>query len=415
MILDCERYAGPCECGREHPLETKLVVVDYGCLEHFDEYMERCGLTGRRTVIYDTNTYNLPGMVHVRADKELVLEARGLHSEQRMIESIIPQLDDPEVIVTVGSGTLMDFARYPANKLGIPFVAIPTLASSDGFTANICSVVIDGQKKSIPMHAPALVVADLNIISGAPRFLTVSGIADILSKHISLADWKIARLVSGEYYCGRAADAAQEALDLMTQCADKMLRGGEPDYEAMTMAQMISGLSMQMLGNSRAASGAEHLIAHLVEMKPPRFENARGIHGECVGVGTVLCAREYHRLAGLPAPKARAFEPLDEAWVREKFGPLADGVLKENEHDVLATFDPQNIVDHWEEIRAIISAIPSAADLAWTFHALGGKYTLSDIGIDESLAGEVLDISAAIRNRLTLVRMRRVLDFGEEA
>src|SRR5699024_4386244 len=104
--------------------------------------------------------------------------------------------------------------------------------------------------------------------------------------------------------------------------------------------------------------------------------------------------------------------PLDESWVREKFGSLADGILKENENDVLADFDPQNIVDHWDEICEIISTIPSAFDLAWTLHALGGKYMLSDIGIDESLRGEVLDISAAIRNRLTLARMRRVLDFG---
>ena len=193
MILDCERYSGPCECGREHPLETRLVVVDYGCLNNFDEYMDRCGLTGKRTVLYDTNTYNLPGMVHVRADKEIILEAQGLHSEKEMIEAVIPQLDNPDVIITVGSGTLMDFARYPANKLGIPFVAIPTMASSDGFTANVCSIVIDGQKRSIPMHAPVLVVADLNVISGAPSHLVVSGVADILAKYISLADWKIAQ------------------------------------------------------------------------------------------------------------------------------------------------------------------------------------------------------------------------------
>ena len=219
MILDCGRYSGPCSCGREHPLETKMVAVEYGALNDFDEYMARC-LTGRRTVLYDTNTYNLPGMVHVRADKEIVLEAKGLHSEKSLIEAVIPQLDDPDVIITVGSGTLMDFARYPAFKLGKPFVAIPTLASSDGFTANICSVVIDGHKRSIPMSAPALVVADLNIISGAPMLLTVSGIADILSKHISLADWKIASLVSGEYYCERVAALAAEALDMMTACAE---------------------------------------------------------------------------------------------------------------------------------------------------------------------------------------------------
>lgn len=411
MILDCERYAGQCECGREHPLETKMVVVDYGCLNDFDKYMDACGLTGKRTVLYDTNTYNLPGMVHVRADKELVLEAQGLHSEKNMIESIMPQLDDPDVIITVGSGTLMDFARYPAHELGIPFVAIPTLASSDGFTANICSVVIDGQKKSIPMEAPTLVLADLNIISGAPMFLNVSGVADILSKYISLADWKIATLVSGEYYCERVAGMAQEALDIMVECAEKMRHGEKPDYEGMTMAQMISGLTMQMLRNSRAASGAEHLIAHLVEMKPPRFENAHGIHGECVGVGTILCAEEYHRLAKL-TPKAKPFTPLDPDWVREKFGALAAGIFKENENDVLATFDSQNIVDHWDEIREIIGTIPQAEEIAQLYKDLGGKYRLSDIGIDESLKPEVLDISAAIRNRLTLARMRRVLDFG---
>lgn len=412
MILDCAKYSGPCSCGREHPLETKMVAVEYGALNNFDEYMARCGLTGRRTVLYDTNTYNLPGMVHVRADKEIVLEAKGLHSEKGLIEAVIPQLDDPDVIITVGSGTLMDFARYPAFKLGKPFVAIPTLASSDGFTANICSVVIDGFKRSIPMSAPALVVADLNIISGAPMFLTVSGIADILSKHISLADWKIARLVSGEYYCERVAALARQSLDMMSACAEGMLRGERPDFEAMTMAQMISGLTMQMLGNSRAASGAEHLIAHLVEMKPPRFETSRGIHGECVGVGTIICADEYHRMAR-KTPKARPFEPLSESWIREKFGSLAEGIIKENENDVLASFDPQNIVDNWQTICGIIDGIPEAAELAAVFRGLDGKYRLSDIGIDEALEPEILDISAAIRNRLTLARMRRVLSFEE--
>lgn len=413
MILNCERYSGPCACGREHPLETRLVAVDYGCLREFESYMARCGLTGRRTVLYDTNTYNLPNMVHVRADREIVLEARGLHSEKNAIEAVMPQLADADVIVTVGSGTLMDFARYPAYKLGVPFVAVPTLASSDGFTANVCSVVVDGHKESIPMKAPRLVVADLDIIANAPQHLTVSGIADILAKYVSLADWQIAHLVSGEYYCERTAGVARRALKLMTGCAERLLRGERPDFAAMTMSQMLAGLSMQLLGNSRAASGAEHLVAHLVEMKPPRFEGAHGVHGECVGVGTVLCAGEYHRLAAL-TPRARPYAPLDEGWVREKFGPLAPGILKANEDDCLAGFDPENIVAHWDEIRAIVAGIPSQQWFIDTLRGLGGKYRLSDIGIDESLGGEVLEISAAIRNRLTLMRMRRVLDFGEE-
>ena len=123
MIMNCSRYTGPCECGRDHELETKKVVVEYNAFANFEGYMEETGLTGRRAVIYDSNTYNNPWIKHVRADQEIVLDAEGLHSEKGMIEDMMKKLDRPEVIVAVGSGTIMDFGRYPAYKLGIPFAA----------------------------------------------------------------------------------------------------------------------------------------------------------------------------------------------------------------------------------------------------------------------------------------------------
>lgn len=413
MIMDCSKYVGPCRCGRDHELETKMVIVEGGAIANFEKYMEQVGLAGkRRAVVYDTVIYKLTEGKHVKADQEIVLEANGLRAEDVLIEDMMKQLDNPEVIVAVGAGTIMDFGRYPAYKLGIPFVAIPTLASSDGFTANICSAILNGQKKSTPMCAPTLVVTDLDIIKGAPARLVASGINDILSKYISLVDWEISRIVANEYYCPMVAELAKEALDIMRKAADEYAATGVADHEAMTMAQMKSGLTMQLLNHSRAASGAEHLIAHLVEMHPPRFEQAEGIHGECVGVGTYLCAREYHRLASLPTPKAKAYEPLTEEWIRDKFGErLADGIIKENANDVLATFDPQNIVDHWEEIKALIATIPSPEELAALYSACGCKYLPEHIGIDPALSDEILPISAAIRNRLTLVRMERVLDF----
>ncbi len=415
MIMDCEKYVGKCVCGREHELETKKVVVEYGAISSFEQYMADVGLAGKkRAVIYDTVIYKLTEGRHVAADQEIVLEASGLRAEDTVIEEMMKRLDDPEVIVAYGAGTIMDFGRYPAYKLGIPFVAVPTLASSDGFTANICSAILNGQKKSTPMCAPVLVVADLDIIKGAPARLIASGINDILSKYISLFDWRVSQLVAGEYYCPMVAELAQEALDIMRKAADKYAATGVADHEAMTMAQMKSGLTMQLLNHSRAASGAEHLMAHLVEMQPPRFEKAEGIHGECVGVGTFACVKEYHRLASLPTPRAKPFEPLSEQWIREKFGDrLAPGIIKENENDVLATFDAQSIVEHWDEIRAMIDKIPSVEEMEALYKGCGAKYLPEHIGIDPALEREMLPISAAIRNRLTLVRMLRVLDFGE--
>lgn len=412
MIMDCEKYVGKCVCGREHTLETKKVVVEYNALANFEQYMEDVGLAGkRRAVVYDTMVYQLTEGKHVKADQEIVLEAKGLHAEDTLIEEMMKQLDHPEVIVAFGAGTIMDFGRYPAYKLGIPFVAIPTLASSDGFTANICSAILNGQKKSTPMCAPILVVADLDIIKGAPARLVASGINDILAKYISLTDWRIAHLVAGEYFCPMVAELAEHALKLMREAADKYAATGVADHEAMTMAQMESGLTMQLLNHSRAASGAEHLMAHLVELHPPRFENAEGIHGECVGVGTFECIKVYHELAK-KTPKAKPFQPLTEEWVREKFGErLMPGIMKENENDVLATFPSQNIVDNWDEIRELIAQIPPVEEMEKLYSDCHCKYRPEDIGIDPSLADEMLEISAAIRNRLTLIRMLRVLDF----
>ena len=412
MIMDCEKYVGKCVCGREHTLETKKVVVENNALANFEQYMEDVGLAGkRRAVVYDTMVYQLTEGKHVKADQEIVLEAKGLHAEDTLIEEMMKQLDHPEVIVAFGAGTIMDFGRYPAYKLGIPFVAIPTLASSDGFTANICSAILNGQKKSTPMCAPILVVADLDIIKGAPARLVASGINDILAKYISLTDWRIAHLVADEYYCPMVAELAEHALMLMREAADKYAATGVADHEAMTMAQMESGLTMQLLNHSRAASGAEHLMAHLVELHPPRFEKAEGIHGECVGVGTFECIKVYHELAK-KTPKAKPFQPLTEEWVREKFGErLMPGIMKENENDVLATFPSQNIVDHWDEIRELIAKIPPVEEMEKLYSDCHCKYRPEDIGIDPSLADEMLEISAAIRNRLTLIRMLRVLDF----
>lgn len=412
MIMDCEKYVGKCVCGREHTLETKKVVVEYNALANFEQYMEDVGLAGkRRAVVYDTMVYQLTEGKHIKADQEIVLEAKGLRAEDTLIEEMMKQLDNPEVIVAFGAGTIMDFGRYPAYKLGIPFVAIPTLASSDGFTANICSAILNGQKKSTPMCAPILVVADLDIIKGAPARLVASGINDILAKYISLTDWRIAHLVAGEYFCPMVAELAEHALKLMREAADKYAATGVADHEAMTMAQMESGLTMQLLNHSRAASGAEHLMAHLVELHPPRFENAEGIHGECVGVGTFECIKVYHELAK-KTPKAKPFQPLTEEWVREKFGErLMPGIMKENENDVLATFPSQNIVDHWDEIRELIAQIPPVEEMEKLYSDCHCKYRPEDIGIDPSLADEMLEISAAIRNRLTLIRMLRVLDF----
>ena len=94
MIMDCSKYVGKCVCGREHTLETKMVVVEYDALKNFEQYMADVGLAGkRRAVVYDSNIYKLTEGKHVQADQEIVLPAEGLRSEDVLIEDMMTKLD----------------------------------------------------------------------------------------------------------------------------------------------------------------------------------------------------------------------------------------------------------------------------------------------------------------------------------
>ena len=62
-------------------------------------------------------------------------------------------------------------------------------------------------------------------------------------------------------------------------------------------------------------------------------------------------------------------------------------------------------------LGSIIHNTNVVEELEALYKGVGAKYLPEHIGIDPALADEMLTVSAAIRNRLTLVRMRRVLDF----
>lgn len=66
--------------------------------------------------------------------------------------------------------------------------------------------------------------------------------------------------------------------------------------EKLMYALLLSGLAMQMIGNSRPVSGAEHHISHLWEMNVIN-EPVDALHGEKVSVGLLLCLERYKEIA----------------------------------------------------------------------------------------------------------------------
>ena len=418
MFIDCSKYAGKCACGREHTMETRAAVIEPGCLFEFEKYMAQFGVTGKRCALYGENSYAATADRHPRAEQQIVLDPTGLHANEISTAEVLAKLEgDVEVIVAVGSGTIHDIARFCAHERGIRFVSCPTGASVDGFCSTVAAMTWYGFKKTLPAVAPEIVLADTEIIKNAPMELVRSGVGDIMAKYTALADWKMAHVLTNELLCEKIYSIMQDAADTVMQNVPGIARSEESAYADVTYALIMSGIAMQMMGNSRPASGAEHHISHMIEMEPEAFPvKFPAMHGEKTGVGSLIAVREYKRLAKIEdiTPYITDYAPIPEEHFRKFFGErLADSLIKENENDCLAKVSRENLSASWGELRHIIDELPTEEYLYGLLEMLDAKRDLASIGVEESELPVLLKNSPLVRNRLTLMRTRRMMKIYE--
>ena len=415
MIIDSKKYNGKCSCGNEHKMETEFCIIEAGCLANADEYIKKCGLKGFSVAIYDENTYESTDGMHPKVDEEIILPSEGLHADNNGVMLAMEQLAEScDYLIAIGSGTIHDITRYCAYEKGIPFVSCPTAASVDGFCSSVAAMTWDGFKKTFEAVAPKIVIADLGIISKAPMFLTNSGFGDMIGKFIALADWKIAHILTNEYFCETIYDMTMNATKAVTESAKAIKDGDITAYEKLIYGLLMSGLAMQMLGNSRCASGAEHHISHLIEMQPEGLDvKSAALHGEKVGVGTLIACREYHRLKDSTL-KWNDYYQANSDYIKGMFGEtLSDAIIAENSNDCALGITAKLIEEKWDKIRSIIDTVPTYKELIEKYEVLGVKSDLGDIDVQEEKCNLLLEYSPLVRNRLTLMRLRRAI-IGEE-
>ncbi len=410
MVLSQDNFSVPvCPCGRAHKTTIRRIVIEAGCLTSLPDHLRELGYSGHVTAVYDSNTYDAKGMARPAADEEIILPAQGLHADEHGVALLSNQLKKTDLLVAVGSGTIHDIVRYCAAQEGVVFVSAPTAATVDGFASSVAAMTWGGMKTTLPAVAPVLILADLNIISAAPAHLALAGVGDIVGKYICLADWEIAHLLTGEYYCEYIAGLTKQAADKASAGAAGLASGSQGAYRDLMYALILSGVAMQLAGNSRPASGAEHHISHLLEMK--LVGNSAAMHGEKVGAATPLCAEVYHRLAQIEdiSGRVRGYLPPDEEWLGGQFGALLPGILEENKNDCLMAVTPDALITHWQRVRAILMTVPSPAHLTGLLRGLGAKASLEEIDVSPHLKEKLIVLSPWVRNRLTMLRILRML------
>ena len=411
MIFDSKKHEGTCQCGSSHKINTLFCVVEDGCLKKIDKYMNDYDLNGYTVSVYDENTYKATSDRHPQVDFEIVLPAENLHANEHGVGMLLEKLPkETEILIAIGAGTIHDITRYCAYEKKINFVSCPTAASVDGFCSSVAAMTWNGCKKTLTAVAPKIVIADLEIIKNAPIRLAKSGFGDMIGKYVSLTDWKIGSLLTNEIYCEKIADMTFEATKEVTESAENIISGDVTAYEKLMYGLLLSGIAMQMLGNSRPASAAEHHISHLIEMEPEALNiHSTALHGEKVGVATLMVIKEYKKLTQ-NTTDFRDYKCYSEELICNVFGEnLSDGILSENSNDVASKITGSKIASVWPQICEEVKKIPEPDKLLLLYNKLNACVKLNDIEVDEGLSNQLLDYSPMVRNRLTLMRIRKCL------
>lgn len=422
MEIDLKKLEGACSCQREHHVYIDKILLEDGAVEKLPLLLKDTPFQNL-VMICDENTYEIAGkqteqLLHI--SETVMLKGRGIHADETSVAYVMGQLrgrEWPDALITVGSGTLHDITRYCAFDLGIPFISVPTAASVDGYTSTVAAMTLQGFKKTVPSCAPMMIAADSRILMEAPLRLTASGVGDLLGKYTALADWKLAHLLTGEYFCPRVCGLEEEALEIMCRSLPGLKKGEISAFEQLMYGLLLSGLAIQMVGNSRPASGTEHHMSHLWEMEAvnPCIDF---YHGEKVGTGLVISSEIYHKAAECLRDgrySIRGSVPLEKELIRKCFAGrgLNDIILEENQPNLLDQISPSVLREKEGRIIEILEQVPKAETLRAYLDEAGGVSSLEDLGLEKGMKALTARVSPYVRQRLTFMRILKYYDFYE--
>jgi glycerol-1-phosphate dehydrogenase [NAD(P)+] len=214
---------------------------------------------------------------HIQVLQSIEVESASFETATELFHQLPGQAD---AIIGLGGGKALDVAKYVAHLSRLPYLAVPTSLSNDGICSPQSSLTIKGRRRSLPSAMPMGVIIDTSVCLGAPEFLWLSGVGDLVSKFTAVLDWKLAFHAVGTPVDDFAALLSDASVYQFLSRPARDLEG----MKLLGTSLLLNGISMAICGSSRPASGSEHLISHALDGISARPR----LHGLQVGVATYL-------------------------------------------------------------------------------------------------------------------------------
>ncbi len=416
-----------CTCGSHHNTPAQDIYVGSGIVENVSSYIAKRGYGRSCVLVADNVTWELAGR-HVSelltkggysvTECVITRDAPMEPDETAVGEVLLSLKPDTAFIVSVGSGSITDVVRVNAKRANLPQVCIGTAPSMDGYTSSICPLTFRGVKIHREGKCPEIIICDIDIMKTAPMAMVCSGVGDVLGKYIAIADWKIGHIINDEVYCDVCGeivmDAVNKLLDNLEEIRSRSARG----IQLLTEALLLSGMTIMIIGHTRAVASVEHNVAHYWEMMQLLHHKRPPMHGASVGVATLMVLPVFKAFAGQDVTKidpeaaraSRLERPERIKWMYRAFEKTAaEAIMAENEGDFLSWEEQKRRMDRaisrFDEIKAVIDELPEPSRIESAMRFLGCQMTPADCGVDEALCNLSMRCAKDYRTRYTLFKL----------
>ncbi len=302
-----------CSCERGvHRAPLEKCIIESGAIQKLPAILKDYK---KVYMVCDENTYRVLG-----SQAEALLKAAGIFSHKHILKGeVLPNAQNigdvlihlwdpksesdifdyspqPDFILGVGSGVVNDICRVVSYRLRLPYGIAGTAPSMDGYASAGSPTLFDGTKATIKCTTPKYILADLDIMREASFDMLLSGIGDMFGKYIGILDWELARDYNGDYYCNEIAAEVIAATDKCLENGYGLKDRAAEGIKNIMEGFLVTGLGMAFTGNSRPASGSEHIIAHAWELESVENGQKPNLHGLEVCEGTRIVAEMYKKL-----------------------------------------------------------------------------------------------------------------------
>lgn len=419
-----------CECGKKHYGLLKDCIIGENALARVPEMVRK--YNGKHPfVLCDRETYAAAGekvcALLTEAGISYTLHIISRHKpapDERIVGEAVMFCDAKcDIVIAVGGGVINDTGKIVANLKNCTDIYVATAPSMDGYASASSSMEREGLKVSLNSKCPDVVIGDAEVLANAPVHMIRSGIGDMAAKYISIVEWQIAALLIGEYYCPTVAQIVKQSLAVCVENAEAAVAGDKTAVCRLAEGLVMSGLAMNYAGISRPASGMEHYISHILDMRALEFGTPADLHGIQCGIGTLITAEAYEKLAQITPDREKALAYVNQFDLDGWFGHLRmllghgaeamiNGEKKEGKYDpVKHAARLEKILANWDTILQIAAELPTSAELRDFFLSIGHPVSGAELGLTAADMKEAFLAAKDIRDKYVIGRL--FWDLGE--